>query len=147
MNKEELIVNVQKLADRWGLDDLKKQELKIFEEFGELCKAELENDIEELRDAVGDVLITILLHGRIEYDRIYNEEEIDQVVTNISKLHLADIKKLDIDTTKAFDYIAVTLAEIIQKNKINPWRCLMTEYEKVSKRKGKTVNGTFIKNK
>ncbi len=146
MSKEELIVSVQKLADKWGLNDLKKQELKIFEEFGELCKAELENDIEEIKDGVGDVLITILLHEYIESGLLENED-LQQSITAIDSMSVDEIMPLNLVDTYSYWYVHYTTMKIIQKHNINPWKCLITEYEKVSQRKGETVNGTFIKQK
>lgn len=41
--------------------------------------------------------------------------------------------------------IFVTLIILCEQLEIDPVRCLDMAYEKISKRKGKTINGTFVK--
>jgi NTP pyrophosphatase (non-canonical NTP hydrolase) len=61
---EELI----KLVSQWGIDkgiieksDPKSQFLKTVSEVGELADAVNKRDIEEMEDAVGDILVTLIL--------------------------------------------------------------------------------------
>ena len=41
--------------------------------------------------------------------------------------------------------ILVTLIILCEQIGIDPEECLSMAYEKISKRKGKTINGTFVK--
>jgi NTP pyrophosphatase (non-canonical NTP hydrolase) len=72
-----------------------KQLLKTVEEVGELCSATLKNDQEATIDAVGDVLVTLII--------------------------------------------------FCEQKGLNPVMCLASAYEEIKNRKGKTLNGTFIK--
>jgi len=45
-------------------DNTKQQALKTVEEVGELCKAILKNDKAEFVDAVGDVMVTLIILAR-----------------------------------------------------------------------------------
>lgn len=45
-------------------DNTKQQALKTVEEVGELCKAILKNDKAEFIDAVGDVMVTLIILAR-----------------------------------------------------------------------------------
>lgn len=45
-------------------DNTKQQALKTVEEVGELCKAILKNDKAEFVDAVGDVIVTLIILAR-----------------------------------------------------------------------------------
>ena len=92
------------LIRKWGLEkgipikgDPKSQTLKAMEELGELSHAILKDDIAEISDAIGDIVI---------------------VLTNLSTMYNMKIEN-----------------------------CIKDSYEVISKRQGKMVNGTFVKNK
>jgi NTP pyrophosphatase (non-canonical NTP hydrolase) len=71
------------------------QTLKVVEEVGELSSAILKSDKEKTIDAIGDVMVTlIILSGQLELDL---------------------------------------------------YECLESAYNEIKDRKGKTINGTFIK--
>mgnify|MGYP006303699643 CR=1 FL=1 len=73
----------------------KDQMLKTVEEVGELANAIGKNDKEEIKDAIGDIAVTIIIQ--------------------------AELNGLDFD------------------------ECLESAYEIIAKRKGKMVNGIFVK--
>ena len=75
--------------------DSKTQTLKLIEEAGEVCRAVLKNDTDEIQDGIGDMVV---------------------VLTN-----LAELCGLDIED------------------------CIESAYDVISKRKGKMINGTFVK--
>ena len=90
--------NIRQWADERGLydkGDAKTQLIKLQEEMGELAKATLEKDQEEVIDAIGDMVV---------------------VLTNLAHL-----------------------------NNVNIETCIATAYNVISKRKGKMINGTFVK--
>jgi phosphoribosyl-ATP pyrophosphohydrolase len=132
----ELIKKVASLKDKWGLNNAERQELKIFEEFGELCKAELEGDIEEIKDGIGDVFITLIIYLSIEG---YHVWEINEILFDIVFYHPS------ITESKANNYVLSKTYLIAIKRNISIEKCIKTEYNKVSQREGKTINGTFIK--
>ena len=61
MNK--LIKQVEQWSIQKGLDkaDSSKQFLKVAEEVGEVAAALARNDINELRDGIGDVVVTLII--------------------------------------------------------------------------------------
>jgi len=71
------------------------QYVKLQEEAGELAKALLENDHDEINDAIGDMVV---------------------VLTNLAHLHGTDIET-----------------------------CIAKAYDEIKSRKGKMINGTFVK--
>ena len=90
--------NIRQWADERGLYDAgdpKTQLIKLQEEMGELAKATLEKDHDEVVDAIGDMVV---------------------VLTN-----LAHLNNVHIET------------------------CIAEAYNVISKRTGKMVNGTFVK--
>ena len=77
--------------------DSKTQYVKLMEEAGEVGRAILKDDTEEIKDGIGDMVV---------------------VLTNLAELS------------------GLTIEE-----------CIESAYEVISKRKGKMINGTFVKNK
>ena len=77
--------------------DIKTQYLKLMEEAGELANAIIEDDKEEIKDAIGDMVV---------------------VLTSIAHFNYTPIEE-----------------------------CINSAYEVISKRKGKMINGSFVKNK
>ena len=90
------------LIRQWARDrgiydkgDSKTQYVKLMEEAGELAKAILNRDEEEIKDAIGDMVV---------------------VLTNLAVLENMSIED-----------------------------CIRSAYSVISQRKGKMVNGTFVK--
>tara|TARA_R110000824_G_scaffold14400_1_gene61348 strand:+ start:333 stop:1223 length:891 start_codon:yes stop_codon:yes gene_type:complete len=89
---------IREWADERGLydnGDPKTQALKLVEEVGEIARAVLKDDLEEVIDGIGDSVV---------------------VLTNLAELHGVSIEA-----------------------------CIASAYEVISKRTGKMVNGTFVK--
>ena len=90
--------NIRQWANDRGIydkGDTKTQLIKLQEEMGELAKATLEKDHDEVVDAIGDMVV---------------------VLTNLAHL-----------------------------NNVNIETCIAQAYNVISKRKGKMINGTFVK--
>lgn len=94
----DLEMNVVEWAHQRNLvkrENASKQMLKVMEEVGELASAIAKENEEATIDAIGDVLVTIIiLSAQLE---------------------------------------------------LSPWECLESAYEEIRNRKGKTVDGVFIK--
>ena len=90
--------NIRQWAKERGLYDKGNtivQYVKLQEEAGELAQALLNNDHDEINDAIGDMVV---------------------VLTNLAHLHGTHIET-----------------------------CIADAYDVISKRKGKMINGTFVK--
>ena len=103
--------------------DTKTQFLKLMEEVGELGKAILNKDVEETKDAIGEIVI---------------------VLTNLTELANKDIfvKDVKLGTThggKFNIYHEIGLDITIED-------CINSAYDVIAKRKGKMINGIFVKN-
>lgn len=100
MNNNELQeLIIQWASDRYLLskDNALRQALKTVSEVGELADALIHNDMEEIKDAIGDICVTLII--------------------------LANQLELNYD------------------------ECLESAYNEIRNRKGKTVGGTFIREK
>ena len=103
------------LIKKWAIErnlykngDSKTQAVKLGEEFGELCKAVLKRNDEELYDAVGDCVVVL-----------------------VNVINLYELERLDITG----EPIVLTTIE----------DCIELAYNTISKRKGKMINGSFVK--
>lgn len=95
MDKFELIRQWARERDLYFLGDNKTQLIKLMEEVGELSSATLKSNQEDIKDAIGDIVV---------------------VLTNLAELNNMHIED-----------------------------CIDSAYEVIKNRKGKTINGTFIK--
>ena len=90
-----------KLVEKWSRDrnlheaDSGKQFLKVIEEIGEVADALAKDKPEELKDGIGDTVVTLII--------------------------------------------------LAQQNGLTLEECLETAYSEIADRKGKTVNGVFVK--
>lgn len=76
-----------------------------------------------------------------EFNQIHKvREEIDEIVEAIQS---QNIEKIRDEIGDGF----VTLIILARQVGLTPEECLNEAYNKISKRKGKTINGIFVKNK
>ena len=94
---DELILKVEEWAVKRGLEkaDSSKQMLKVVEEVGEVASALARNKVDDLRDGIGDVIVTLII--------------------------------------------------LAQQQGLTVEECLETAYDEIADRKGKMVNGVFVK--
>lgn len=132
-----------------------KQRLKLIEECGELAQAILKNDVKLQKDAIGDifVVLTILaeqigekcdLNSILEESKNYVDDldvEIEIVsILSTATIHSTNPKEID------FDMVFFNLSICSIKLNLDLTECANLAYNEIKDRKGKTVNGTFIKN-
>ena len=126
MNFEELQEKVLDWADDKDLlypKNSEKQFMKFIEEVFEF-KAEMDNNLNgEL--PIDSKLKQAFFRGEIEVDELLQKQKLGM------ELEMGDI--------------LVTLIILCKQLDINPIDCLNMAYKKISKRKGKTINGTFVK--
>lgn len=93
----ELIKLVEEWSKNKGLDSSEpsKQFLKVTEEVGEVAAALARSDEDELRDGIGDVIVTLII--------------------------------------------------LAQQHDMDLYECLNQAYAEISNRKGKMINGVFVK--
>lgn len=65
----ELEVLIEEWAKEKGILDKAtpiKQALKTLEETTELCSAIVNNDLEEIKDAIGDIMVTLIIQAKMQ---------------------------------------------------------------------------------
>ena len=121
-------------------DCIPMQKLKLIEEVGELAKAILKKDIEQQKDGVGDIFVVLTILAE------QNKEEfaLDFIMLNFSNDSLSDLLSTIIydEYTVGFE----TILEVCKRLDLNILDCVEFAWNEIKDRKGKTINGTFIKN-
>lgn len=132
----------------------KKQLLKTYEEIGELLEAIEDNNLPEIQDAIGDVIISLIVYSKMEKISLseYETERIPEVLPYAIKdstcalleyfdgLYLG-LKKYGI--SKIFE----ELCKIGVFYDLKIWDCLESAYHTIKGRKGTIINGQFVKDK
>ena len=113
-----------------------KQRLKLIEECGELASAILKNDIELQKDSLGDIFVVLtILEAQIN-------KNFDTDIYRSTDSILKDLLDLMISPR---ENSVNSLFHICLELNHNLTECVNLAYNEIKNRKGKTENGTFIK--
>ena len=125
MNLKNEFNSIREWAEQKGIyekGDTKTQFLKLIEEVGELGKAILKNDINETKDAIGDIVVVLTNLTELANNDIFINEYYEDVVGDGgSRMLMTESMDISIED------------------------CINSAYEVISKRTGKMQNGTFVK--
>jgi len=156
MKEKELIGKIEQWAEDRNLilgSTPQKQFIKLMEEFGELCAGIARNDKEKIKDSIGDcgvVLIILNEQCKIEKDLTFTWEfQIESPENQIkyTMCYLNDLSWLG----DASNYKFVLCELIIELNGYAHYygftmlECLEHAYEQIKDRKGKMIDGVFVK--
>lgn len=141
-----MITELEKSVLEWaaskGLNRPDKQYYKLVDELGELSRAILEEAPEKIKDEAGDVLVvaTVLHHllgGRFPdlFVDVKYEFEMSMLVYAVSNIQTH---------TNSRDWIWNQIARLLGGRE-EAESALQAAYNKIIKRTGKTINGTFVK--
>lgn len=141
-------VELQSLIISWAKDknlvnpeNAPKQRLKLLEEIGETAKAFLNNNESEIKDGIGDIFVVlIILHEQLGTgfnfkENVFLEKAEDLDVTE----RLYNI--IYYDDCFSFE----NLCYLCFETGYDMLECANIAWNEIKNRKGKTVNGTFIK--
>lgn len=154
MNKE-LIEKVEQWSKDRNLHtaDPNKQRLKLWEEFGELNASIARDDREGAIDAIGDMLVVIIIYKQqLGYGSNYVFEPKQDNLDFLGRLE--DIDLIDFIGRGIYDsgnYIeglrlfVENLTVLAYRLGTNLEECLAAAYDVIKDRKGKMINGVFVK--
>ena len=158
MNLETLQTAVIIWANEKGIikrENADKQFLKFDEESGELSGAITKNNHELIVDSIGDTLVTlIILSADLGYnirlqsiDNLVKENTPSEVPTLFYAKELIRLKGLLVNgySSELIAWCIETTLHISYCLALEPAHCLEVAYNVIKNRKGKTLNGTFIK--
>ena len=127
----------------------KKQIVKTLEELLETAMAVGRGDIEEIKDGIGDVYVTLVIHAALTGTSIYlhyplqdySEKQIfEQLAKCIIDIHHDEMRG---------DYgIAIELlSQLAKHHGLTLRECVEHSYGVISQRTGSMIDGTFVKDK
>lgn len=155
-NMEKLIKEVEQWSIERGLNTAEpnKQRLKLWEEFGELNAAIARDNRDLIKDSIGDMLVVLIIYcQQLNY-------------TSVNRLFEFDIENYDflrkLDTSALVDYTAYEilhlrnfiqstndivnrLSVIAERYGMELEECLQSAYDEIKDRRGKMINGVFVK--
>lgn len=166
MNIKELIEKIINWAKDRNLDEVgtvKAQSIKTAEEIAELIKAISKDNIDLIKDSIGDVFVTLVIGDMLDMQLNLFEQYYQEIKRN-AKTHLTEDKKEEIDCL-AIDCLAKEITNVLRNGyndelifyglanliviadiyNLNFIDCIESAYNEIKDRKGKTVNGQFIK--
>lgn len=160
MNNKNLMEYIE-LIKAWAIEreidkkgTPKGQALKTYEEFTELEIGILKNDLELIKDSIGDVFVTLVIGNMIT-----NELDLNEIISNLrvynQEKNIENFIK-DIATYKkiilTYPYQSEELNDgmfllllIAEPYDLTLLECVEQAYNEISKRTGKMVNGVFVK--
>ena len=160
---EQLIKNIEQWFIDRGLDkaDPNKQLLKFIEETGELASGLARDDKDLIADSIGDMAVVLIgLSKQVGVSDIEIRKpdtyagDLGQEICFITDLVSRVVKDYEADDD---DYIKLECCDILGRieqlaNKVSDYDsvnyfeyCLSSAYNEIKDRKGKLINGVFVK--
>lgn len=156
MELKELIENVQQWSKKRGLDkaDSCKQLLKLYEEFGELVQGHLKGNIEQVKDSIGDMLVVEIIYCQqrgIEFDSLFTEQQyspsgVTTLLYNIV-FSIGDLSRNTGPRSSRRNFLEINQQLQIISIRYNTTleACLELAWNEIKDRKGKMIDGVFVK--
>lgn len=152
---EELI----KKVEQWSKDrnlhtaDPNKQRLKLWEEFGELNASIARDDREGAIDAIGDMLVVMIIYkqqlGYGSNELFYPKNDNIDFLFRLDSTALIDYIGRGISDSRSYieglGMVVENLTVLAYRLNTNLKECLAAAYDEIKDRRGKMVNGVFVK--
>ena len=135
-----------------------KQLLKTLEEITELHAAIEDDNLEEIIDAIGDVVVTLVIYAKMKSITLFpngSEELSDSKGTAQDPYFLLDncnkllqLEKFTNDSVEKYHAVQMMLFllnQIANRFDLKVWECFHSAYKVISRRKGKMIDGQFVK--
>lgn len=137
-----------------------KQLLKTKEEITELLTAIEDYNLSEIKDAVGDILVTLIIYSKMKclnpFERAGKNNVIPKSIDYSIEMVLKCYTALYLDEKRNPTYtiskkiiiedMVSCLSSIASFHRMDLEECLESAYNVIKKRTGKMVNGQFVKN-
>ena len=137
------------------------QSIKTIEEMSELIKGVCKDDISLIKDSIGDVYVTLVILCMLKNEKIENIVNLySKVVTPIkdkytmlwktSNIICFTVEKQEQKTFNEFFEqiicdIYYTIRRIAHFYKMTLKECVKSAYDEIKNRRGKMINGKFVK--
>lgn len=159
MTIPELIKKIEQWAIDRGLDKngtVEGQLIKTAEEVAELIIGISKDDIDVIKDSVGDVFVTLVIGNMFEKQTSIDDfKEFTQGIKTDTKSKIDSISQLNNDLSNfyfitrygrgAIRGLVLTIVTIANAYELDFIECVESAYKEIAGRKGKVINGTFVK--
>lgn len=153
---KELIKKVEQWSIERGLNtaDPNKQRLKLWEEFGELNAAIARDNRDGAIDAIGDMLVVLIIYKRqlgFKSKKIFypKKNRIDSMNARLGNTELINYVGHGIVYSHIYNECLKEVTEgltvLAYRLGTNLEECLSAAYDVIKDRKGKMINGVFVK--
>lgn len=152
---KELINKVEEWSGERGLNaaDPNKQRLKLWEEFGELCAAVARSNREGVIDAIGDILVVMIIYkqqlGHGSNWLLYPRQDNVGLLSRLDDTSLIDCIGRGIsDSQSCIECLGIVpenLTVLAYRLDTNLEECLQSAYDEIKDRRGRMINGVFVK--
>ena len=153
-----------KKIEQWAIDreihkkgTIEGQSIKTAEEIAELIKGISKDNIALIKDSIGDVFVTLVIGNmidkKLDLEECYNEAKIDlKIYSKYDKKdginYLAQsiidiIRKGYYENTLYFGFIRLLMIADIYNLDFKD--CVESAYNEIANRKGRMIDGTFVK--
>lgn len=152
-----------KLIEQWAMDrgldrhgTVEGQLIKTAEEVAELIIGISKDDIDVINDSIGDVFVTLVIGNMFEKQASINDFiDFSQGIKTTRKSKIDSISQLNNDLSDfyfitrygrgAIRGLVLTIVTIANAYELDFIECVESAYKEIVGRKGKVINGTFVK--
>lgn len=157
MKLQKLITNVQQWSIDRGLDkaDSKKQLLKLYEEFGELASGIAKGNKEVVKDSIGDVVVVLIILAQqqglekiSDFNIICNHLQPSDLMPQVSEtigLISLRVRRTKDEIEGPIVRLISYLRTIAKSENLNFEDCLSQAWNEIKDRKGKLIDGVWVK--
>lgn len=152
---EKLIKKVEQWSIERGLNtaDPNKQRFKLWEEFGELNAAIARDNRDGVIDAIGDMLVVMIIYkqqlGHGSNWLFYQRQDNVDLFFKLDDTSLIDCIGRGISDSQSciegLRMVVENLTVLVYRLGTNLEECLQSAYDEIKDRRGKMVNGVFVK--
>lgn len=154
---QQLIKNIEQWAEDRNLIEgstPQKQFIKLMEEFGELCSGVAKNKPDVIKDSIGDCfVVTVILKCQFKtkisfrHETINNNYDISLILARIAR-DAAFIPRSDLSKQVKLEIVCGIVCHLMQISillDINFESCVQAAWEEIKDRKGRMIDGVFVK--
>ena len=161
---KKLIEKIEGWGKDRGLDKkatVEAQMIKTAEEMAELIIGLSKDDKDKIIDSIGDVYVTLvvgnLIQGKADFEKAFKRAEVDSKNTvrhygdpdkteQIINLMIATKEVLTLGyTTYTISLMLMNIMIVAGGNQLSFKNCVESAYEEIKGRKGRIIDGTFVK--
>ena len=154
---QQLIKNIEQWAEDRNLIEgstPQKQFIKLMEEFGELCSGVAKNKPDVIKDSIGDCfVVTIILKCQFKTNLLFhhatinNNLDISLILARIAR-DAAFIPRSDLSKQSKLEIVCGIVCHLMHISillDINFESCVQAAWDEIKDRKGRMINGVFVK--